>query len=148
MTSRFSATLLLFFSAFVASALTSCVRCVDVRLFNNTGESVTVVGITTTGEKRTWKIEKGDNALVWYQYRWEIVRGTTTWTYGPGKISYPGREYAEGGYFGCLHAAAQIDPNGGVWMLAADAQGVVDIPPAQPPGYPAMPEEAPGVPRQ
>jgi len=139
-----SATLLIVLAALLASALSSCVRCIDIRLFNNSGDRITVVGINPTDERRTWEIDNGDSAIVWYQYRWEILKGAATWAYGPGKVSYPGPKYASGGYFGCLHLAAQLGPAGEIWMLAADAQGVVKAPPPQPVGYPVIPDNASG----
>jgi hypothetical protein len=43
-----------------------------------------------------------------------------------------------------LHVAAQVAPDGKVWMLEADAHGIVNAPPPQPTGYPVMPDDTPG----
>ena len=85
-------------------------RCVDIRLFNDTGAEIVVSGVDPGGTTHTWTIANGESAVVWFMYRWEMYRLEKTWMYQPGAIEYSGVTFTEQNAFHCLHMAMQIDP--------------------------------------
>jgi len=126
----------------MSTFLTSCNRCVDIRLFNNTGAEIVVSGFDPGGTTHTWTIANGESAIVWFMYRWEMHRLEKTWMYQPGAIEYPGVKFTQQNAFHCLHMAMQIEPNGSIWVLGPGSSTIATQLPDQPPGYPANPYKA------
>lgn len=124
----------------VALTLVSCVRCVDLRVFNASGEVLKIVNYYPTTEDEG-TIANGKSMLLPFGLdNWRVTKGNTAWSYNYYSLKWPGPEYVSDNWFQCLHVVAQIEPDGSIWILPPGTTGIVQSMPPQPPGYPARPD--------
>mgnify|MGYP001395021628 CR=1 FL=1 len=124
--------------------INSCTRCVDIRIFNNTGTRVVILGFDRSGNRNTWVVDQRGSAVAWYMYRWEIQTTKPTpvvWSYQPGTIKYIGEDHLTKNWLHCRHAAVQIDGDGSIWVLPPESRTIATQPPSQPPDYPVRPDK-------
>jgi|SRR5260370_6015284 len=124
--------------------LSSCNRCVIIRVFNNTGSQIAILGLDPGGQRETWTVDARASADLGYFYRWEIRKADhppVIWYYQPCTIKYIADQYLTNNWLRCRRAAAQIEPDGKIWILPPGTRAIVAQPTTQPAGFPAKPDK-------
>lgn len=126
----------------VLAILAGCTIQLSCELYNNTGATIIVVQAKTEGDVSRFSVAASSSIRLdgWNLFRYEIIHGSATWKYTIPSVSDEYISYSGTGPWKKRIVKAQIESDGGIFVLNADQTAPLSKLPQQPEEFPLRPE--------